>query len=512
MRRIEIAKRVGTWIGYALAVVGGLVIVSWATGWVEIAVPIVACGTLAALAGLCLMHLRGHGVSGWVGRRVVVGVNETVQVRDGDRVVAEDPGWPLHVWNVERVEGGRVRIRFEDSEMAGWVESRQVVLWEKAVPHYTGLLADSPSAWAYRRRAAIRYEKGDSEGAIQDYGEAIRLDPSDPIAYAGRGKARHARREYALTIEDFDRLIQLDPAEPEGYQGRGNAWFMLEDWARAIEDLSEAIRLDPTSARSFARRGDVYLLSDDPDRAISDFDEAIRLDRQAPELYWSRGVALGQKGEFVRSAASLTQAIHHSASPGPSYTFRGLAWQAIGEHGAAVADFTEAIGLGSNLSVSRIHRAKSLYHLNLYEEAVSDCEEVIRRDPTDPEAYWGRGLSRMVQGKYEEALADYDEAIRLDPADRIAHQCRAWLLATCPEERFRNGREAIASATRACELGGWGMTEDVAALAAAFAEAGEFDHAVETQRKVIDLAQNPEERAKAEERLASYAVEQPYRM
>jgi hypothetical protein len=35
---------------------------------------------------------RRWGDSGWVGRRVVVGVHETVHVREGERVVAEDPG------------------------------------------------------------------------------------------------------------------------------------------------------------------------------------------------------------------------------------------------------------------------------------------------------------------------------------------------------------------------------------------------------------------------------------
>lgn len=52
---------------------------------------------------------------------------------------------------------------------------------------------------------------------------------------------------------------------------------------------------------------------------------------------------------------------------------------------------------------------------------------------------------------------------------------------------MRNGREAVASATRACELTWWKSSRPLATLAAAFAEAGNFADAVQMRRKAIEI-------------------------
>jgi tetratricopeptide (TPR) repeat protein len=80
--------------------------------------------------------------------------------------------------------------------------------------------------------------------------------------------------------------------------------------------------------------------------------------------------------------------------------------------------------------------------------------------------------------EYAKALADHNESIRLDPEYFPAYANRAWLWATCPEAKHRDGQMAIASATRSCELTDWRNAKTLDMLAAAYAEAGDFDAAV----------------------------------
>ena len=86
----------------------------------------------------------------------------------------------------------------------------------------------------------------------------------------------------------------------------------------------------------------------------------------------------------------------------------------------------------------------------------------------------------------------------------------AWLRATCPDEKCRNGQQAVEYATKACEMAQWKDEEYLDTLAAASAEAGDFDKAVEWQKKGMDLAPTSK-KADFESRLKLYQEKKPYR-
>jgi hypothetical protein len=83
---------------------------------------------------------------------------------------------------------------------------------------------------------------------------------------------------------------------------------------------------------------------------------------------------------------------------------------------------------------------------------------------------------------------DIETALRIAPNDLDSHLTRAWMLATCPDAKLRDGSKAVTSATRACELSQWKEARPLAALAAACAEVGDFQSAVRWQQKAIALA------------------------
>ena len=90
----------------------------------------------------------------------------------------------------------------------------------------------------------------------------------------------------------------------------------------------------------------------------------------------------------------------------------------------------------------------------------------------------------------------------------------ARLLATCPQEGLRDGTEAVELAERACELTGQRVPEILDTLAAAYAETGQFDRAVETAERAVELALqrgNAEFADQVKHRLQLYRAQQPYR-
>ena len=75
----------------------------------------------------------------------------------------------------------------------------------------------------------------------------------------------------------------------------------------------------------------------------------------------------------------------------------------------------------------------------------------------------------------------------------------------------RDQRQAVESATRACELTGWKEAGYLDTLAAAYADAGDFDAAVKWQTKASSLYSNTEDKITGEARLNLYRERKPYR-
>jgi tetratricopeptide (TPR) repeat protein len=133
-------------------------------------------------------------------------------------------------------------------------------------------------------------------------------------------------------------------------------------------------------------------------------------------------------------------------------------------------------------------------------------------EPENPAPYYGRAVARHLGKAYGGALEDYATVIRLAPEHAGAHAGRAWLRATCPEGKYRDGAEAVRDARRACELTGWSDPDCIDNLAAACAESGQFEEAVRWQSKALEFPtfRGPS-RENALARVKLYQGRQPYR-
>ena len=131
------------------------------------------------------------------------------------------------------------------------------------------------------------------------------------------------------------------------------------------------------------------------------------------------------------------------------------------------------------------------------EEAISLYREslAIRFHPETSVALANRLRDR---GESAEAIEHYAAALESRPRDALAANNYAWLLATHPDEKLRNGAEAVVWSRKACEITGKKIPQLLGTLAAAHAELREFEKAVEISKEAITLARENEKQELAE--------------
>lgn len=122
------------------------------------------------------------------------------------------------------------------------------------------------------------------------------------------------------------------------------------------------------------------------------------------------------------------------------------------------------------------------------EEAIQQLLEAIRLNPDHAIAHWAVGSGRAQQGRFDEAIQQYETALSLKPDFPEALNNLAWLRATHPDPKCRDGVAAVKLAERACRLTEQKEPLFIGTLAAAYAEAGRFDDAIKTAEKAKDLA------------------------
>jgi tetratricopeptide (TPR) repeat protein len=121
-----------------------------------------------------------------------------------------------------------------------------------------------------------------------------------------------------------------------------------------------------------------------------------------------------------------------------------------------------------------------------------------------------RGGGLAQQRKYAEARAQFEEGARLGPKNPETLNGLAYFLATCADDKQRDGRRALALAKQVDELSGGKDPNYLDTLAAAHAEVGAYDEAIKAQTKALELAP-AYMRPQLEERLKMLRDKKPIR-
>ncbi len=356
-----------------------------------------------------------------------------------------------------------------------WIGKEQ---FEKAIADLSAVLRLEPDRTdAYRLRGDMWQKQKKFDKAIEDYSRLLRLSPQECDAYFQRGLCRSEKKEFEKAIADFNEVISRQPEMGQAYRGRGLACLRLREYERAQDDFTDSIRLQDQEAANWCRMAWFSVFRGDLPRAISSFVEFRASYLRRADDYLDRAYCRDGLGDQDKALADMNEALWIDPNSVRGHQQRGAYWADRGQFVLAMADFDSALKLDAKFAVK--HRAL-------------------------------RGRCEAAMGQYDKAQADFDEALRLGPDEPLVCHMAAWFRATCPEAKYRNGKQAVLLATKACQSSDWRSGPGITPLAAAYAELGNFDEAVRWQKKALELSP-PSSRKKMADRLALYESHKPYR-
>lgn len=336
--------------------------------------------------------------------------------------------------------------------------------------------------------------------ATKDSSKEARLLLHEALVLSQTGKSVE---EFTEIIELCQHASQMPLTKEEARYGRD-----LTSWA-----YNKRGEVYASQAADFMIQGAEKEAAALDRQALEDFEASVKLDADRWKAVHNRAVSYGVLGLHDDAISDFTRVIALKPDYVNAWFNRAEIHFENDRLAEAIRDYSEAIRLKPEDGTIHRQRGRAYAGSNRFREALGDLDTAVQLDQDDLVSLVERGEICCRLGDWEGAASDFRTAVELDPDSAEAYRGAAWLMATCPQVKYRNTRVAVESAERALELATAQSKLDFTyldTLAAAYANASRFPEAEHAIRKAIPQAPLADS-VVLKKRLSLYANQRPFR-
>ena len=306
--------------------------------------------------------------------------------------------------------------------------------------------------------------------------KASRIKPDEAAPYFNLANTLQRQKKAAEAVRYYQKALEFDPDYASAHLNLAITLQELRKYREAGFHLGKALQITPDDPKIQLSLGELAKAVNKPDKAIEHYQQALKLDPAYAEAY-------EKLGQFFQKQKKLELAITH---------------------------YRKALELKPEFMEARFNLASTLHSHGQLDEAIQYYLQVLSIMPKHPTVHSRVADAYRARGEAAKAAKHYEEALRIKGDFPLALSGLASLRATSLDPKWRDGALALSLAMRACEITQYRMPQALDALAAAYAEQGEFKDAATWQEKSIGLSPE-DQKSGLKDRLKLYEEEKPYR-
>lgn len=260
-------------------------------------------------------------------------------------------------------------------------------------------------------------------------------------------------------------------------------------WHDSVSLWSRAVECNPDDYASYGGLGNALVdAGREADAAVA-YAHALKINPRLSRASLAVGINLLRQGRLDEGALHLRNALVDDPQMAMAHSGLGFVSLSKGDLPQAVSHYETAVGIQPD-ALNLCGLGNALFQSGEVSKALENYQKALAADPANLDAMAGQGMACAKLGQVDLAVGCYRRVLQKNPQHLLALNNLAWLLATSRQDSVRDGAKALSLVAHALQLPGGSRPHLMHTLAAAYAETGQYDKAVQIVQQVTAIARD----------------------